>query len=165
MRRNFCKDYVASVIQDNIHSTNMKWFLVSVREFIIFYMLFLGVGQNELNSNLAVFPVSICTKSMFDRSNGFFSVFFSRSSNLYLLVKEGSTVNHFDNSLDSLNPLSTCSDISSFSETGQDPDVTVRLRRKFGGPDANSFQWHFRYMGRQNLMFTVLLLYGSPLIH
>ncbi|KAM3724403.1 Mediator of RNA polymerase II transcription subunit [Dirofilaria immitis] len=32
-------------------------------------------------------------------------------------------------------------------KTGQDPDVTVRLRRKFGGPDANSFQWHFRYMG------------------
>ncbi|MFH4975960.1 hypothetical protein AB6A40_002669 [Gnathostoma spinigerum] len=31
--------------------------------------------------------------------------------------------------------------------TGQDPDVTVRLRRKFGGPDANSFQWHFRYIG------------------
>ncbi|VDN50451.1 unnamed protein product [Dracunculus medinensis] len=32
-------------------------------------------------------------------------------------------------------------------KTGQDPDVTVRLRRKFGGPDANSYQWHFRYMG------------------
>ncbi|VDP18630.1 unnamed protein product [Onchocerca flexuosa] len=35
----------------------------------------------------------------------------------------------------------------SFNEHEMDPDVTVRLRRKFGGPDANSFQWHFRYMG------------------
>ncbi|KHN80685.1 Mediator of RNA polymerase II transcription subunit 18 [Toxocara canis] len=31
-------------------------------------------------------------------------------------------------------------------KTGQDPDVTVRLRRKFGGSDANSLLWHFRYM-------------------
>uniref|UniRef100_A0A914RNX0 Mediator of RNA polymerase II transcription subunit 18 n=1 Tax=Parascaris equorum TaxID=6256 RepID=A0A914RNX0_PAREQ len=31
-------------------------------------------------------------------------------------------------------------------QTGQDPDVTVRLRRKFGGSDANSLLWHFRYM-------------------
>uniref|UniRef100_A0A0N5ATZ2 Mediator of RNA polymerase II transcription subunit 18 n=1 Tax=Syphacia muris TaxID=451379 RepID=A0A0N5ATZ2_9BILA len=31
-------------------------------------------------------------------------------------------------------------------KTGQDPDVTIRLRRKFGS-DANSYLWHFRYIG------------------
>lgn len=77
----------------------------------------------------------------FDRSTGFFQRYFFH---FYLPgVREIFAVTIFFSArlIFSLPPYTP------LPETGQDPDVTVRLRRKFGGPDANSFQWHFRYMG------------------